>query len=180
MEIERLKYQKERVKGGSICIYCGWDGGEGGLRSEHIVPYSLGGNVELLEASCSRCESITSYLEGYLANAVFGHFRVHSNLPSRTGHKATLSATIEFASGTQRIIDFATKDHPYFLNMPIWRLPGLMLGAQMSESFTNTDIHKYWYLPPNIRETIGMSDHEIARVVATPRQRPTIQHLREH
>ncbi|HEX4407366.1 MAG TPA: HNH endonuclease [Xanthobacteraceae bacterium] len=167
METARLRNVKEAVKGGGICIYCGWDGGKDGLRSEHIVPFSLGGNVELLGASCSRCERITSYLDGYLANAVFGHFRVHSNLPSRTGHKSTLTAKIEFPSGNQRVIDFATKDHPYFLNMPIWRLPGLMLGAQMSEGFKNTNIHQYWYMPENIRETVGMADNEIARVVDT-------------
>jgi hypothetical protein len=53
------------------CIYCGSDGGPDGLREEHIIPYSLGGNAVLEEASCSRCEAITSYLEGYAANVIF-------------------------------------------------------------------------------------------------------------
>jgi hypothetical protein len=167
MDIERLANKKERVKGGGVCIYCGWDGGEGGLRSEHIFPFSLGGNVELLNASCSECERVTSYLEGYLANAIFGHFRVHSDLQSRRGHKSTLSATIEFHGGERRVIDLATKDHPYFLNMPVWRLPGLMVGAQIDEGFIGANIHKYWYVPPSIRETIGMADDEIAKIVDT-------------
>jgi hypothetical protein len=166
MEVEKLKFKKEPVKGGGVCIYCGWDGGTDGLRDEHIVPYSLGGNVQLVNASCSRCERITSYVDGYLANAVFGHFRVHVGLPSRSGHPNSLSATVELQSGI-RVIDFATKDHPYFLNMPIWRPPGLMVGAQMSDGFIDPDVHKYWYLPDDFRKKLGMEDGEIGRVVDT-------------
>jgi hypothetical protein len=166
MDVERLKSKKEPVKGGGVCIYCGWDGGDDGLRSEHIVPYSLAGTVELEKASCSRCERVTSYIDGYLANRVFGHFRVHVGLPSRGGHPTTLSATIE-QDGDVRTVDLAAKDHPYFLNMPIWRSPGLMLGAQMSDGFIGADFHKYWYLPDSIRDTLGMNDGEIARVIDT-------------
>jgi hypothetical protein len=61
-----------------------------GLHDEHTVPYSLGGNTELLEASCTDCEAITSYLDGYVANAIFGHLRVHMDLQSRSGHDASL------------------------------------------------------------------------------------------
>lgn len=52
------------------CIYCGSDGGADGLRSEHVIPFSLGGNTELLVASCRKCEGVTSYLDGYLARAI--------------------------------------------------------------------------------------------------------------
>jgi 5-methylcytosine-specific restriction endonuclease McrA len=70
-EIEDVAEQKVPVQGGGVCIYCGWDGGEEGLRDEHTVPYSLGGNTVLLKASCADCEAITSYLDGYIANAAF-------------------------------------------------------------------------------------------------------------
>src|ERR1700682_5463668 len=128
MEAEDVAGKKEPVKGG-VCIYCGWDGGADGLHDEHAVPYSLGGNTELLGASCTDCEAITSYLDGYMANAVFGHLRVHLNLQSRSGHDDTSPATVELAD-RQRAVDLATVDHPFFLNMPIWRPPGVMRGAQ--------------------------------------------------
>jgi 5-methylcytosine-specific restriction endonuclease McrA len=51
-EIEDVAGKKVAVKGGGVCVYCGWDGGEEGLHDEHVVPYSLGGNTELLNASC--------------------------------------------------------------------------------------------------------------------------------
>jgi hypothetical protein len=166
MEVHYQKNNRVPVKGGGVCIYCGWDGGEDRLRDEHIVPYSLGGNVELIGASCIRCEGVTSYVDGYLANAVFKHFRVHVGLPSRRGHPRTLSVTIE-QDGTPRVFDLATKDHPYFLNMPIWRPPGITIGAQMSEWFVGADYHKYWYLPPNLEAIIGANDAEITRVMDT-------------
>src|SRR5258707_1377125 len=166
MEVNRLKDKKEPVRGGGVCIYCGWDGGEDGLRNEHIVPYSLGGNVELIDASCTRCEGVTSYIDGYLANAVFKHLRVHVGLPSRSGHPNSLSATIE-QTGAARVIDLATKDHPYFLNMPFWRPPGITIGAQMSEGFVSVSHHTYWYVPPNLQEIVGVEDGEITRIIDT-------------
>ncbi len=166
METEDVRGKKVPVKGGGVCIYCGWDGGDQGLHDEHIVPYSLGGNTELLNASCSDCESVTSYLDGYIANAIFGHLRVHMDLQSRSGHPETLPATIELADGI-RAIDLTTASHPYFLNLPIWRPPGFMIGKQISEGFGEPGKFTYWYVPPDIKSAIGLTDGEIARVIDT-------------
>ena len=167
-EVENVEGKKVAVKGGGVCIYCGWDGGEKGLRDEHTVPYSLGGNTELLKASCADCEAITSYLDGYMANAIFGHLRVHIDLQSRSGHPDTLSATIELADG-QRAVDLATANHPYFLNMPIWRPPGFMTGKQLGDGFGPPGRFTYWYVPPQFREAIGMKDGDIAGIIDTSR-----------
>ncbi len=164
MKTENVAGKKRPVKGGGVCIYCGWDGGTDGLHDEHVVPYSLGGNTELLKASCTDCEAITSYLDGYMANAIFGHLRVHLNLQSRSGHADTLPAIIELADG-QRAVDLAAVDHPYFLNMPIWRPPGVMRGAQISAGFGEPGRFTYWYVPPNFRGTIGLKDGDIAKII---------------
>jgi hypothetical protein len=34
------------------CIFCGSDGGADGLRREHIMPKSLGGQAAIQKASC--------------------------------------------------------------------------------------------------------------------------------
>jgi hypothetical protein len=82
---------------------------------------------------------------GYMANAIFGHLRVHMNLQSRSGHDPTLPALIEFPEG-QRAIDLATADHPFFLNMPIWRPPGVMLGAHAGEEIAENPIARQKWL----------------------------------
>jgi HNH endonuclease len=166
MKAENVEGKKVSVKGGGVCIYCGWDGGEQGLHDEHVVPYSLGGSTELLNASCSDCEAITSYLDGYMANAIFGHLRVHINLPSRSGHPTYLPAVIELADG-QRAVDLATENHPFFLNLPIWRPPGFMIGKQIFDGFGEVGKFTYWYVPPNLRNAIGLKDGDIARVIDT-------------
>jgi hypothetical protein len=168
MEMENIEGKKVPVKGGGVCIYCGWDGGEQGLRDEHVVPYSLGGSTELLTASCSDCEAVTSYLDGYMANAIFGHLRVHIGLQSRSGHPVSLPTTIEIADG-KRAVDLATENHPYFLNMPIWRPPGFMIGKQISDGFGDAGRFTYWYVPPNLRDVIGLRDGDVARIIDTSR-----------
>jgi hypothetical protein len=168
METENVQGKKAPVKGGGVCIYCGWDGGAEGLRDEHIVPYSLGGNTVLAKATCADCEAITSYLDGYMANAIFGHLRAHLGLQSRSGHPDTLPALVELADG-QRAIELAAGDHPYFLNMPIWRPPGFMIGKRLEEGFGEPGRFTYWYLPPAFRNVIGLKDGELARIIDASR-----------
>jgi HNH endonuclease len=164
MEIEHVGGKKVPVKGGGICIYCGWDGGEEGLHDEHVVPFSLGGTTELLNASCSDCESITSYLDGYLANAVFGDLRVHMNIQSRRGHDDTLSAVLE-TGGKERVIDLAVPNHPFFLNMPVWAPPGFLTGKLLTDDFEPIGQMRFSWVPPDLRKAVGLSDDEVMRVI---------------
>jgi hypothetical protein len=165
MEYENVEGKKERVSGGGVCIYCGCDGSENELSSEHTVPYSLGGSTELLGASCSRCGAETSYVDGYLANAVFGHLRVHLGLKSRSGHPVILPATIGLPEG-QKTVDLRPEEHPYFLNMPIWDPPGIIReGAKITDEFTNDRTDVFWHVPDDIRKTLGLSDADKGEVI---------------
>ena len=134
-----------------------------GLRDEHVIPYSLGGTAELLRASCSECERITSYLDGYLANATYKFLRVHSKVRSRTGHPKSLQAHVGLPDG-KRMIDLAPRDHPYFLHMPVWHPPGLMRGIQPSPDFGDAKAHVFWWIPPNIRETLDLKHGDVAEI----------------
>lgn len=165
---EDLQGKKVPAEGGGSCIYCGSDGGASGLHDEHIMPYSLGGNTELLAASCSACERITSYLDGYLANATYKHVRVHAGVQSRTGHTKVLPAVVEI-DGNERVVDLEPHNHPYFLHMPVWRPPRAMLGDPPSSDFGDAKAHVYWYVPPDIRQTLGLRAGDLARIRdATP------------
>jgi hypothetical protein len=163
MEIEDVQGRKVSVQGGGTCIYCGSDGGADGLRDEHAVPYSLGGTLELLKASCSECERVTSYLDGYLANATYKYLRVHSGVKSRSGHPALLPAHVGLQDG-EKVLDLAPKDHPYFLHMPVWNRPGIMRGLQPSPDFGDAKAHVYWWIPPSIRETLRLGHGDVAEI----------------
>ena len=163
---EDLNRQKVAVEGGGSCIYCGSDGRPNGLRDEHMVPYSLGGNAVLLAASCQACERITSYLDGYLANATYKHVRVHGEIQSRSGHPRVLPALVSI-NGDERVLSLEPSKHPFFVHMPVWRPPGIMRGAQPSPDFGDVKAHVYWYVPPDILETIDLSDGDRAQIQDT-------------
>jgi len=63
------------------CIYCGATGVQ--LMDEHIVPYSLGGTHVLREASCARCEKMTSKFERRVARDLWGDARTSFDQPTR-------------------------------------------------------------------------------------------------
>lgn len=158
-----IQGKKVTVEGGGVCIYCGSDGGADGLHDEHIIPYSLGGKTVLLAASCSACERITSYLDGYLANATYKQARVHIGVQSRRGHPKVLPASVAI-QGNERVLDLSPSKHPYFLHMPVWQPPGMMRGVPPSSDFGDANAHVYWYVPPDIRETIGLSHGDLAEI----------------
>ena len=49
--------------------------------------------------------------------------------------------------------------------MPIWGLPGALTGAQPSTQFPQEMAHLFYHIPPNIRETLKLSDGEIAQIM---------------
>jgi hypothetical protein len=64
------------------CIYCGYHG-PGYLGDEHVVPFSLGGELILPKASCRDCEKITSAFERRCARVMYGSFRIRENVKTR-------------------------------------------------------------------------------------------------
>lgn len=151
------------------CIYCGSDGGNEGLRSEHIIPFSLGGNTELLKASCRICEGVTSYLDGYLARSIYYNLRAHTGTQSRNGYPDLLPAEVEMQDG-KKTLRLPADDHPFFLNMPVWGYPGIMRGFQPSPDFEDAKAHVYWHVPDNMRQTLGLPDGELAIIKDTSRR----------
>ena len=149
---------------GGTCIYCGANGGAGGLGEEHVVPYALGGKTTLSNASCNGCSAITSYLDGYLASATYKYLRVHSGVQSRSGHPDVLPAYVGIEGGEITQIDLAPCDHPYFLHMPVWHPPGLMRGEAPTPEFKEPKAHVYWYVPPNMRDTLALRHGQTAEI----------------
>jgi hypothetical protein len=128
MELDDI--QGKKYPGYGRCIYCGCRGEKCGLRSEHIIPFSLGGNAEIENASCKRCEGITSYLDGYLGRHIYNEYRSHAGVQSREPKKRPKSFPARLVvDENEEIRHLPVVDHPYFLAMPIWGNPGIVTGA---------------------------------------------------
>ena len=139
------------------CIYCGAGSKETRLTDEHIIPYSLGSDRYLKDASCVECAKITRDLEMHVAHNIFGHHRIHSGIQTRNPKKrpTELPLIIVRESAEERI-ELPIEDHPYFLSLPVWDRPGIVRNISPSNEFSGLTSHVYSYAPNNIGETLGI------------------------
>jgi HNH endonuclease len=150
MEAENI--QRRIYPGFGCCIYCGSDGGDDGLRDEHIMPYCLGGNAVIREASCKACEAETSYLDGYLGRKVFYELRVHSDIQTRNpkNRPTHLKATLQVA-GELEVRSFPAKEQPYAVALPVWDIPGVLVGRAPTTAFPGEGKHFFYYVPESLQ-----------------------------
>lgn len=113
------------------CIYCGGDGSPRGLTLEHIIPESIGGMLELPEASCHECQVITSAFEGENAGKLFRPIRRQFKMPSKQrGKKRKAERAKEtflvVIDGVKRYV--AADEYPGLLMSFVFPLPTVLLG----------------------------------------------------
>lgn len=144
------------------CIYCGSDGGDTGLRSEHFLPEALGGKAELLGSSCAACEAKTSYLDGYLARRTYYDYRLHKGVVGKKRklrHPTELPVTLTYRSDDHEV-SLPVESRPYFTVLPVFRAAGILRGAPPFESIEVTQAHAFHYIPPDLRSRVGVSNDE--------------------
>ena len=119
------------VKFGPVkaCIYCGRASGE--LTSEHIFPLSLGGKIELLEASCSHCAKETTKLETYIGRNLWFNARTKLGFPTRRKKDRPDHLTVVGKDG--QLIPIPATAYPALLPLLWFPLPSVLTG-QVSES----------------------------------------------
>lgn len=164
MPPELLRHK--RIPSFGECIYCGRRGSEVPLTDEHVVPYSLGGNVVIENASCEACAEITKNLEGVMARQVWWDFRIHAGVQTRRKKKRplVLPATVSVNGGERFRKEFSVRDHPYFTPMPVWGLPGVLVGSPPAEKFLIEKAHVFYYVPPDIDRTLGLLHGQVAEI----------------
>lgn len=149
------------------CIYCGCNGATDGLREEHIIPLSLGGTAVIDGASCTSCEKITSYLDGFLANKIFGEMRLHGDFPRKRRKEKPkpthLPTEIEIQEHRE-FVEVPLSDHPHHTILPLWEWPGIAQGIQPSQEFGQLRGALYWLIPPTFGSAIGLKPDEQAIV----------------
>lgn len=106
-----------------ICIYCrsaiySATAPARKLAEEHIVTYGLGGTLVLPEASCQKCEAITSSIEGHALRKIFGPLRQFLGAPTRNPKDKpdTLPLSVWFNDSPNRqTVDIPLNRYPYMV-----------------------------------------------------------------
>ena len=122
------------IKGFGRCIYCG-DINKPRTR-EHIIPYSLGGNWVIQDASCDDCANVTKLVEQRCSRGIYRPVRAHLGLPTRRKKEFPKKLPLTFLLRDSEIkVDLPIKEHPhYFLTFDIVK-PPLFLTGETSDIF---------------------------------------------
>lgn len=110
------------------CIYCK---SEYQLSNEHVIPYALGGTVQILNGSCEKCRQITQHFENLVLRGEMQNVRYIENLPSRSKHKhapSTVSVRLE-KEGLEVVEDVKISEAPILLSYPLFA-PPRSIGAE--------------------------------------------------
>lgn len=148
------------------CIYCGAKGTDVELTDEHIIPFSLGANAIILDGSCKPCARETGQLEGTIGRGPLWEMRISIGEQTRRPRERPTEGTF-FASvngGSMRTIVAPIDDCPVFTPFPVWGMPGLLDGRQPSVAFAEYKAHLFYWMPDNIRKTVGAADWETIEV----------------
>ena len=156
-----------KVKSADVgeCIYCHRKPPEVTLTDEHVIPFAMGTDVYLANASCDDCAEITSKIERHFARNFFGHLRIHANIQTRRPNQrpSTLSVWVTRA-GIEYEKKLPVQDHPFFVKLPIWAAPASLFGRSHKGSFPGLYWNQYDWLPANISQTLGLLPGELAKI----------------
>jgi hypothetical protein len=133
MSIPPLQTTRQVFPPVNCCIYCGAVDVE--LTTEHIIPFSLDGIMELPKSSCKPCAKITHTFEHTCARQLFGKFRIKHNLRTRRKRERpkelTAYATVNPNKPGQftKTVNLPAKEYPTELFLYKFKMAGALLGA---------------------------------------------------
>jgi hypothetical protein len=117
------------------CIYCGREPPIVALALEHIIPESLGGTLELPDASCAVCANETHAFEGHCAGQLFAPIRAQLNFPSKKRSLKNRSKKFDMTfDGVRRKVP--QDEYPGLLLTFVNGLPGILTGAVPTEDYS--------------------------------------------
>jgi hypothetical protein len=132
------------------------------------MPISLGGTAIIEDASCTECEKITSYIDGFLANKIFGDVRARGAVRRRRRRRkppreSDLAPQLVFDDRAEPI-DLPLADRPFQTIIPVWEWPGIAQGVLPSRNYGQIKANLYWDIPPTFAGAIGMGPNEERQV----------------
>jgi HNH endonuclease len=116
------------------CIYCNQVKSQ--LTDEHIIPFALGGVMELPKASCKDCAKITHAFEYTCMRQMFGRFRIRHNVKTRRkkDRPKKLAALIRTPDGNTKEVIVDASEYPTELFMYKFKTAGALLNLPQSEN----------------------------------------------
>lgn len=116
------------------CVYCG---SVDGLTDEHIVPFGLGGNLILPDASCPGCAKITSLFERRVLRGFMHRARTTGNFQTRRPKERPQTHTVTLLRNDQIIeTDVAVPDATALLHLPLLAPPQFFSGVTDTTGLT--------------------------------------------
>lgn len=113
--------------------------------------------MELPDASCKKCEGITSAFEGTCQRKLFGPLRIHYNFPTRRPKDRPDKLAVEFkftSNGVWQTIFIPISEHPLMFSLPMFREPGILRGEpKKADGIPHRHIFtRMWDEPPRNTE----------------------------
>jgi hypothetical protein len=105
-----MSHGHTKISSTGVCIYCGR--GDVKLTDEHVVPFSLGGQHVLVEASCLRCADITKKFEQKVARNLWGDARASYNAPTRRKKEREKRIYLRDPTGINPDLEVSPGDYP--------------------------------------------------------------------
>ncbi len=164
-----------RLQSAGECVYCG---ATDDLSDEHIVPFALGGNIILPDASCPHCAKITSLFERRVLRGFMHRARTTGKFPTRrprerpTTHVVTL-----LRDGTPIETEVPAEQEPGLLQLPLLAPPQFFSGVATTHGVIIRGIETlYFGIDPKeftkakgasgLRQTDNLDVTSFARMIA--------------
>lgn len=148
-------HPRRQYDAANVCIYCG---ATIDLRTEHIMPYALGGNWLFPKASCTDCGKKTSAFEGTCARSMLGPLRMLYGVQSRRmkDRPETSPLKVRRRPGENwTTVEIRRDEYPFVVVLPLYVMPDELTGGR--QEVRNAATAKLWV--KGAAGYLGMEQH---------------------
>ena len=121
-----MSHGHTKITSKGACIYCGRK--DTVRTDEHVVPFSLGGQHVLLDASCNSCADITKRFEQDVAREMWGDARKSYNAPTRRKKQRKTHIVLTDPDNQQRTVKVPYSEYPAAMVFYKMHRAGLLEG----------------------------------------------------
>jgi HNH endonuclease len=121
-----MSHGHTKISSKGACIYCGRK--DTRRTDEHVVPFSLGGQHVLLDASCDSCASVTKRFEQDVAREMWGDARNSYNAPTRRKNQRKAHIVLTDPDNPQRTVKVPYSEYPAAMVFYKMQRAGLLEG----------------------------------------------------